>query len=197
MKKTEKKYIVLLGHPGAGKTTTMIKMAAWEWKYERSVAVATMEFDALGIEKVRRFAERMNTEFIEIYGLEDIDRLKAMDSHDRIYIGGAGIAIGDKNELQRAIEMLTEIGDNKEVYFVISSTCSKGYVKKYFEFMKEIKPEAIILTHLDETGDYRIQEIEELTGVEVRYLSTGNRVPVDFVERIEHEKQASMISCEL
>jgi len=182
LKKFEQNVLLFAGPTGAGKTTTVAKLAGM-LKYRRNLRVGLINADTYRVgamEHIRIFAEIMDIPLIMAYEPEDVPKaIKALSYCDVVLIDTAGKSARDK-EYQQELNRLIERTGADEVFLVLSvSTGSKACrdLIRNYSFIKDYK---LIITKLDEV-DYpgNVLNIVEDSKKRLAFVTVGQNVPED------------------
>ncbi|MDD5167387.1 MAG: hypothetical protein PHN75_01100 [Syntrophales bacterium] len=190
-----KRIRALVGPTGAGKTTTLAKLAA-DTAFGEKLKTAIITTDT------HRIAA---TEQIKIYAkIMDIPMAIASDNGsykkaverfagvDVIYVDTPGRSYDDREALESLNRMLRS-GRDTEACLVLSMTSTREHLFKSVEQYGSFDNTNVIFTKLDECSRYgAICDIVEKTGIPVSYLTMGQNVPED-IEKATPERIAELI----
>lgn len=173
---------VFIGPTGAGKTTTIAKLAA-KYAIHEKAKVGLVTADAYRIaahEQIKTYSDILEVPLKTIYKPEEITQaLAELDDADIVLVDTPGKSPNDKTH-QTEIASIIEKSGASEVFLVVSA--ATGYksccmVADQYRFVKDFK---VLLTKLDETptgGMYL--NARALTGKPLSYVTTGQSVPDD------------------
>jgi len=173
---------VFIGPTGAGKTTTIAKLAA-KYAIHEKAKVGLVTADAYRIaahEQIKTYADILEVPLKTIYKPEEITQaLDELDDADIVLVDTPGKSPNDKTH-QAEIALIIEKSGASEVFLVVSA--ATGYksccmVADQYRFVRDFK---VLLTKLDETptgGMYL--NARALTGKQLSYITTGQSVPDD------------------
>lgn len=175
--------VMLVGPTGAGKTTTIAKLAANAALVEgKRVKLVTLDsFRVGGVDQIRTFADLIG---VPLDVLESVDQLvDSLDnSYDLVLIDTAGRSpreIAPVAELAEALEMVPPV----EVHVVIPASSSAQQIDKLVAHYASLTPSRLLFTKLDE-----VDSAPELTRAPIRtqlpitWVTTGQAVPEDLEE---------------
>jgi len=176
--------IALVGATGVGKTTTAAKLAAWH-TLRQGLRVALLSMDCYRIgatDQLRTYAQimRLPCEIV----LRQPDLTKALQRHhdkDVIIIDTAGKSPYDQAHI---LELQAWFAPCPEImpYLVLSATAKKEDLHAIIDAYAPLSVAGLILTKLDETRAYAaICQQVVASSLPVSFLSTGQRVPEDFL----------------
>ncbi len=182
---SSQEIIALVGTTGVGKTTTAAKLAAWHaLRRGRSTALISMDCYRIGAtDQLRAYARimRLPCEIV----LRKNDMARALARHqdkEVIIIDTAGKSPYDDNHLAELGEWFGQ-GEGIIPHLVLSATTKKEDLGAVIKVYGGLNIGSLVLTKLDETRAYAVlcQQIAS-SSLPVSFLSTGQRVPEDFVE---------------
>lgn len=170
---------VFIGPPGAGKTTTIAKIAAQARasRAERIGLVAADGFRVGAVEQLRLYAEIIGSPFAVARSAADLTR--ALDEEQRpLLVDTAGRSPRDT----AAAEILEVLADRKGVrrHLVLPATTPATQARRMLERFAATRPDRLVLTRLDEADS-----LAPLVGLlrecrlPVSYLGHGQNVPDD------------------
>lgn len=172
--------VMLVGPTGAGKTTTIAKLAANAALVEsKRVKLITLDnFRVGGVEQIRTFADLIG---VPLEVVDDVSQLAdALDeSYDLVLIDTAGRTPRETApvvELAEALASLPPI----EVHVVIPAATSAQAIDSLVARYRRLEPARLLFTKLDE-----VDEVGELTRAPLRtqlpitWVTTGQAVPED------------------
>jgi flagellar biosynthesis protein FlhF len=174
---------VFVGPTGAGKTTTIAKLAGHaKVRYKKRVAlISTDMYRVGGHEQLARYGQLLG---IPTYACADPGTLKeliqTLDDRDLIMVDTPGSSPSDFGRLSK-LEAVTGAADARVHLVIAASTRSEditNIVKKFHRF----SPRRVVITKIDETepkgafvGDILRNEMP------ISFLTNGQRVPEDLL----------------
>ncbi len=199
LKKFEQNVLLFAGPTGAGKTTTVAKLAGM-LKFRENLKVGLINTDTYRIgamEHIRIFAGIMDIPLVMAYGEDDVAKaLKAMADRDVVLIDTAGKSARD-GEYQKELGGLIEKTGADEVFLVLSvSTGSKACREliRNYSFIQDYK---LIVTKLDEVEfPGNVLNIAEFSKKRLAFVTVGQNVPED-IRKADTEQLAGSIAGEL
>ncbi len=176
--------VALVGATGVGKTTTAAKLAAW-YTLRQGLRVALLSMDCYRIgatDQLRTYAQimRLPCEIV----LRQRELAKALSRHhdkDIVIIDTAGKSPYDEAHIEELQDWFSPCPDI-EPHLVLSATTKKEDLQVIIASYGALSASSLILTKLDETRAYAglCQQVVA-SSLPVSYLSTGQRVPEDFL----------------
>jgi len=176
--------VALVGATGVGKTTTAAKMAAM-YTLRQGLRVALLSMDCYRIgatDQLRTYAQIMRLPCEIVLRKPDLTKaLARLKDKDVVIIDTAGKSPYDEAHIQ---ELQNWFGPcpGIESHLVLSATTKKEDLKAIVSAYGALPVASLILTKLDETRAYAglCQQVVA-SSLPVSYLSTGQRVPEDFL----------------
>jgi flagellar biosynthesis protein FlhF len=170
---------VFVGPPGAGKTTTIAKIAAQERARhgQRLGLVAADGFRVGAIEQLRLYADILGASFTAARTPDELSRALA-DLKRPLLVDTAGRSPSDEvsKDMFRGLLSRTDV----RTHLVIPATTSPAMAKRLFDRFADTRPSRVVLTRLDEA-----ESIGPLVSVlrdrrlPLSYFGTGQNVPAD------------------
>ncbi|MFP3983028.1 MAG: flagellar biosynthesis protein FlhF [Desulfurivibrionaceae bacterium] len=174
----------LIGPTGSGKTTTAAKLAAWYGLKEGyKVALLSMDCYRIGAtDQLRTYARIMRMPCEVAMHKADLTRLITKYQHyDIIIIDTAGKSPYDHSHIEELEDWFSTVPGLRP-YLVLSATTKKEDLKHALEIYSCLGNAGLILSKLDETRSYaKLCQQVASSDLPVSYLTTGQKVPEDFV----------------
>jgi flagellar biosynthesis protein FlhF len=181
---------VLVGPTGAGKTTTLAKLAA-RYALEQKKAVGLITTDTYriaAVEQLKTYARIMGMPLEVATGRETFHQsMKRFRDKDCILVDTPGRGRNDAGHLPALKDILTGNWD-LETNLLISLTSSRESMMDVVERYSAFGFDQIILTKLDECTQHGIFcDVVERINKPVSYVSTGQNVPQDIQQVTPHQ----------
>lgn len=176
--------VALVGATGVGKTTTAAKMAAW-YTLRQGLRVALLSMDCYRIgatDQLRTYAQIMRLPCEIVLRRQDLAKaLIRLQDRDIVIIDTAGKSPYDEAHVQE-LRAWFDPCPGIEPHLVLSATTKKEDLQAIVNVYEPLSVASLILTKLDETRAYAglCQQVVA-SKLPVSYLSTGQRVPEDFL----------------
>jgi flagellar biosynthesis protein FlhF len=175
------KTLMLVGPTGAGKTTTIAKLAANAALVEnKSVRLVTLDnYRVGGIDQIRTFADLIGVPLVVAQSPAALAQILADDSYDLTLIDTAGRSPRDSaalDELAKALAQLPAI----EIHLVIPAAASATAIDELAQRYRALAPARLLFTKLDEvTQAPELATAPTRTRLSITWITTGQAVPED------------------
>lgn len=176
------RVLALVGPPGAGKTTTLVKLAVhYGLTCRRPVLLLSMDtYRVAAAEQLRSYAAILGVGF---QVLETIGALAQVLTENQgkelIFIDTAGCGFA---ELQEAADLARFLGtrENIDTHLVLSSSMKSADLSRVVDAYEVFRPRRLVFTRLDETvAPGAILNETVRTGKPLSFFATGQRIPED------------------
>ena len=174
---------VLVGSSGVGKTGLLAKLAAdMSCSYGiRPILGVLMPKRAIGVATVRRYAEHLNLDFVQIRDGEGLRNIQEVALRHRVILDTPGINPLDGDELN-VLKRVLEHAPQADIHAVVPVTRSIDGFMSSLEAFALVGASRFCATRLDEAPYLgRILTAASRTGMPISYLSSGTRIPEDLV----------------
>ncbi len=182
---SDSRVVAVVGPTGAGKTTTIAKIAARAALVRtESVAIITLDTYRVGGEQqMRIFADLIGA---PLYTVRDPTKLPEIVSrlaaYDRIYIDTAGRSPSAEAEINLTMSALAAV-DGVEVHLVVPADSRAGTIDRWVERIGKSRVDRLLFTKIDEAETLSEVVLAPVRlGCPVSFITTGQRVPEDIVQ---------------
>jgi flagellar biosynthesis protein FlhF len=173
--------VAFVGPTGAGKTTTLAKLAGYCHKNKKRVSIITADTYKIGaIEQISAFADIMGVRLQTVFPQDDVtDVLAECVDSDVIFVDTAGRGRRDKEHLEE-LRMFMDVLRPDETHLVLSATTKDSDLLDMVHRYRNIKVNRLLFTKLDETARLgNIFNVVSELGIPVSYFTVGQNVPGD------------------
>jgi flagellar biosynthesis protein FlhF len=177
--------VALVGPAGAGKTTTLAKLAAhFALRLRRRVAILSLDTQRLGSnEQMQRYAEIIGVPMQTAQTVTEIAGiLRKTTGVDLTLIDTHGVCAGDREHFTRLADMLRAVCPD-EVHLVLPASMLPSVQTRMGQRFGPLGVSHVVLTHLDEAVGLGVvlNAIEKLQWG-LSYVTDGERVPNNIAE---------------
>ncbi|MFC1491119.1 hypothetical protein ACFLQ0_00820 [Nitrospinota bacterium] len=167
-----------LGPTGAGKTTTIAKIAARCTKRRLKVGLITLDTQRVGgVEQMRKLADLLRLPLIAARSRKQLEQAIAkFRQADVILVDSPGRSIGDEAGMSELEEFFgrDKVGEN---FLVLAANTHPGDLKRMGERFSRVPLDGVIFTKLDEASRFGvIFELHMDLGVPVAYITSGQKI---------------------
>ncbi len=188
---------VFIGPPGVGKTTTIAKIAAQE-KVRRKRALGVVAADAFragAVEQLRTYAAIIGAPFRTARTIEDMDQAIEA-SRQTLLVDTAGRS--PKDDDVRDVRRLLGRREDVRTHLVIPADTSVASARRIVKRFADAQPDRVVVSRLDEAESPSALFAWLLeTGLQISYVTTGQRVPDDLERATPEVLAAAMLGDEL
>ena len=168
---------MFIGPPGAGKTTTIAKIAAQERARGGNAPglVSADGFRVGAVEQLRLYADILATPFTAARTPAEVVQALAAATRP-VLLDTAGRSPSDQASRDLYHTMARRHG--VRTHLVVAASAGRDGLRRAFEQFAEARPARVVITKLDEAGSIApLLGLLKERGVPVSYLGTGQRVP--------------------
>jgi|AGTN01.2.fsa_nt_gi flagellar biosynthetic protein FlhF len=185
LRKFEQNVLLFAGPTGAGKTTTLAKLAG-RLKFKEHLEVGLINTDTYRVgamEHIRIYSEIMDIPLINAYNPGELkEALQSLADKDVVLIDTAGKSAKDEG-YQKELEQLIEAARADEVFLVLSVVTGCKACREVIDHYSFINSYKLIITKLDEVGVWgNVLNIADFSKKGLSYVTMGQNVPDDIRE---------------
>ncbi|MEJ5367621.1 MAG: AAA family ATPase [Bryobacteraceae bacterium] len=187
--------IALVGPPGAGKTSALVKLAMQEGlARRRSVAIVTTDSHRVAAsEQLRTYAAILGLPFAQAETQAMLRQALAEHaSRDLVLIDTPGFSRAEADWAEEWARLLSA-APGVQTHLVLPATWRARDLLACLEFWARFEPCALLFTRLDETascGGWATAALE--SGLPVSYFCTGQRIPEDLETACIHRLESAL-----
>lgn len=185
VKNFKRNVLMFAGPTGAGKTTTLAKLASmFALDQNLNVGLINMDTYRIGaIEHINIYADIMDIPLKTAYNADELkEAVKAFDDKDIVLIDTAGKTMGDE-AYKKEIEEYIGAGEVDDVILVVSATTGNKACKEIFDNFSFVDEYKLIITKLDELSVWgSVLNISNYSKHPPSYITQGQNVPDDIYE---------------
>jgi flagellar biosynthesis protein FlhF len=176
------RILVFAGPPGAGKTTTLTKIAIQEY-LARRVPVRIISVDPYRVashEKLRGFAGILGTGFTAASTMKElIDAVEEFRNKNVLLIDTPGYSGNDFEGAHDLSGFLARL-NHKEVHLVLPASMKRADMARCARQFDEFKPDYLLFTKLDETESFGAIISTALEAAKpLSFFTNGQSIPED------------------
>lgn len=178
----DKKFLMLIGPTGVGKTTTCAKIVANNWREEKEVGFITADTYRLeAVSQLKAYANIMRVPVEVVKTPNDLQNsIKRFKNKDLVLMDTAGRSPKNKKQMEELKNYVESEGSDMEVTLVITATSKLSVIYETIDKFSEIGFSSIIITKIDETSNASLLlPIMKKYNYPICYLTTGQTVPDD------------------
>jgi flagellar biosynthesis protein FlhF len=192
-KKTKK--VVFVGPTGAGKTTTIAKLAAdFAFRQKKKVAMATLDTYRMGaLDQLRIYGDIMRIPVETAHNRDELQAIvKKHADKDLLLIDTAGKSPKEKDYSNQLQGILKDLGD-VETQLVLSVTAQEKIFLESVKQFSQLGIDRVLFTKMDEGMSFgALFNFSLRTRIPFSYFTMGQRVPED-IEVANREKVIKLI----
>ncbi len=178
-----RKILAFIGPTGAGKTTTLAKLAVEERKKGADIGLISLDhFKIGGAEQIKIYAEALGADYALCENINDVkDALERFDHKDRIFIDTMGINPFERSRFDYLKKVLGQT--NAQVNLVLPCNLHAQELATLPRAFRELNPQMLTFSKMDETAHLGgIINAAISSELKVCYATDGQQVPDDILE---------------
>jgi flagellar biosynthesis protein FlhF len=186
------RIVALVGPPGCGKTTTLVKLAVnYGLAARRPVLLLSMDTQRVGAaDQLRSYAAILGVGFqvLETTGAL-AQAIEENQGKELIFIDTPGFAFGDLEDSTSLAHFLSTRPDI-DTHLVLSASMKSADLTRMVDAFEILRPQHLLFTKLDETSSFGpIFSEAARTRKPLSFFTTGQRIPED----LEAATQARLV----
>ena len=177
------KPFILVGSTGAGKTTTLAKIAVTERMHGRKVALVTMDtYKIGGVEQLDIYADALKESLHVVKNGETLAQtLAKIIGYDLILVDSAGVNPYERSRMSDIAKQLSDV--DATIALMLPSNLNAAEMAALPKAFGALKPQHLLFSKMDETsflGGMVNTAIHN--GMPLCFATDGQRVPQDLLQ---------------
>jgi flagellar biosynthesis protein FlhF len=176
------RIVALVGPPGSGKTTTLVKLAVnYGLAARRPVLLLSMDTHRVAAaDQLRSYAAILGVGFQLLATVSSLAQaIEENRGKELIFIDTPGLAYGDLEDSESLPHFLATRGDI-DTHLVLPASMKAADLSRMVDAFEILRPQRLLFTKLDETGSYGpIFSEAARTRKPLSFFTAGQRIPED------------------
>jgi flagellar biosynthesis protein FlhF len=176
------RVVVFAGPAGAGKTTTLIKIAIREClAHRQSVRILSLDpYRVAAHEKLRSFAAIIGVGFTAINSVQEfLGTVKEPGNKSVVLVDTPGYSPAEMEHAEEIASCLERV-PNKQVHLVLPASMKRADLTRSIRDYAEFRPDYLLFTKLDETESHgAILSAALEADKPLSFLASGQNIPED------------------
>ncbi len=173
--------VMFVGPPGAGKTTSLIKLGLrFGVKEKRPVHLLSLDTLRIGgCEQLSTYARITGIGFQALADVSNLSPALSISVDKRLtMIDTPGFSASDETEIEDLARVVRDLP--VEVHLVLPAYTSLGVAQQIFQRFAKLNPAKLLLTQVDAVeGTAGLIELAAKSGLTLSFFGTGQQVPED------------------
>lgn len=177
--------VAFVGPSGAGKTTTLAKLAAhFKLRMGKRVGLLTLDTQRIGAnDQLQRYADLLEVPFRVAQTITEAKAaLKGLEGLDVVLIDTMGVGLREQGRFARLASLLRAVRVD-ETHLVLPASLAPDVQARVAKSFAPLETTRVVLTRLDDAiGLGIVLNVVQRLNIRVSYLSTGQNIPDDIEE---------------
>ncbi len=187
--------VVLVGPTGAGKTTTVAKLAS-RWGMENGLKVGIITTDTYrvaAVDQIKEYATLLGVELKVVFNAAEARRAaQSFADRDVILVDTGGRNHYDQESLKELRSILEAMGPFT-VMLALPATWNSSQTPDVIRNYGVLRPDYLVMTKVDETKNYDLLTVARCESTcPVAFITNGQRVPQD-IEAANSDRIVKML----
>ncbi len=187
---SDQKVVLLVGPPGAGKTTTLVKLAI-AYGTSRKVPLHILSTDTLrlgGAEQLQAYSRILGAAFHAVAGRRTLEQtFEEVHAKKLVLIDSPGFGPADMEETGD-LAAFVEQHAHVDVQLVLPATLQAPAMASALQRFRIFRPSKLVFTHIDEMeSPASLLEAAIRSGIPVSFLANGQQIPENLAEASKPE----------